>query len=328
MTTAPRAPGQPDWGDLIDALVEAHGSLATVAERLAAERGHIDHLGSVERALRRLRARGGQPGGQWGARVLRTFGLPLSIEDRLRFMGAYHSRFVDLPVPLCVDLVGLWDRPPVNEGRTGRLWLGLARLNLAFRGRDLDEAAQSVEALVGETALDDGLRADLGWLALRMGHADLALAFCAPSATATVNLLACRHTAFARRGAMTEARAAALSLMNRLGAAPADTDAVAQASPVAGYRRFLDWRATHFLPPSGHWFQRAQVLAEAGQTEAAINSLEQAAAARDPSMVKIRTTPEFRSLAGSERFQLLWRAVGPDPGSGRTSPMGGNRREG
>lgn len=160
MTTAPRAPGQPDWGDLIDALVEAHGSLATVAERLAAERGHIDHLGSVERALRRLRARGGQPGGQWGARVLRTFGLPLSIEDRLRFMGAYHSRFVDLPVPLCVDLVGLWDRPPVNEGRTGRLWLGLARLNLAFRGRDLDEAAQILTRLAPLATADPAGRVE------------------------------------------------------------------------------------------------------------------------------------------------------------------------
>lgn len=154
MSTGARAAGQPDWADLIDALIEAHGGLSKVAERLAAERGHVDNLGTIERALRRLRARGGLSGGQWGARLLRTFGLPLTIEERLRFMGAYHSRFVDLPVPLCADLVAMWDRPPANESRVGRLWLGLARLNLAFRERDLSEAARILERLAPLASAD------------------------------------------------------------------------------------------------------------------------------------------------------------------------------
>lgn len=142
MVTRGQNSGHPDWAEVLDALVVAHGSLAAVGERLAADRGHVEDVESVVRALRRLRARGGLCGGKWGARVLRTFGLPASVEARLRFMGAYHSRFVDLPLPLCADLVALWDRPPTSESRLGRLWLALARLTLAFRERDLEEAGR------------------------------------------------------------------------------------------------------------------------------------------------------------------------------------------
>lgn len=153
--------GQPDWAEVVDALVRAHGSLAAVAERLAADRGHAEDLESVERALRRLRLRGGLSGGKWGARVLRTFGLPAPVEERLRFMGTYHSRFVDLPLPLCADLVSLWDRPPTSESRLGRLWLGLARLTLALRARDLDEARRLVACLAPLADADPAGRVEL-----------------------------------------------------------------------------------------------------------------------------------------------------------------------
>jgi hypothetical protein len=61
-------------------------------------------------------------------------------------MGQYHSRFVDLPVPLARDLVQLWDRPPTSESRTGRLWLSLARATLALREAEHEEAAQHLAA--------------------------------------------------------------------------------------------------------------------------------------------------------------------------------------
>ena len=119
--------GQPTWGVYLGGLIAEHGSLVAVSERLAATHGWRDDVESITRALRRLRQRGSLPGGKWGDRLLRTFGLPASVDARLRFMGSYHSRFVDLPVPLCADLVQLWDRPPTNESRAGRLWLSLAR---------------------------------------------------------------------------------------------------------------------------------------------------------------------------------------------------------
>lgn len=160
--------GQPSWGLYIDELVREHGSLAAVGERLAATAAWRDDVESITRALRRLRARGSLPGGKWGERLLRTFGLPASVDARLRFMGSYHSRFVDLPVPLCMDLVQLWDRPPTCESRAGRLWLSLARATLALRegaseaarghlatARALarDDAAAAVEVALGESVL-------------------------------------------------------------------------------------------------------------------------------------------------------------------------------
>jgi hypothetical protein len=160
--------GQPTWGVYLDDLVREHGSLAAVSERLAATHAWVDDVESITRALRRLRARGSLPGGKWGDRLLRTFGLPASVDARLRFMGSYHSRFVDLPVPLCMDLVQLWDRPPTSESRTGRLWLSLARATLALRERAAeearghlatartiagDDAAAAVEVALGESII-------------------------------------------------------------------------------------------------------------------------------------------------------------------------------
>ena len=173
MATRGQNPGQPTWAVYLDELVGEHGSLATVSERLAATHGWREDVESITRALRRLRLRGSLPGGKWGDRLLRTFGLPASVDERLRFMGSYHSRFVDLPVPLCADLVQLWDRPPTAESRSGRLWLSLARATLSLRGREAGEAgvhlataraicagepAAQVEVALGEALLTGGAR--------------------------------------------------------------------------------------------------------------------------------------------------------------------------
>ena len=129
------------WADYVAWLVEVHGSLASVAERLSAHRRYADDAGSVQRALRRLRGRGQKGGGIWGARALLAFGLPSAVDGRTRWMGAYHSRFTDLPVPLCQDLVRLWDRPPVSEAPESRVWLALAHASCALRLADRAHAA-------------------------------------------------------------------------------------------------------------------------------------------------------------------------------------------
>ena len=129
------------WEEYVAFLVTREGSLAAVAERLAALRGYADDATSVERALRRLRTRGYRDGGTWGARALAAFGLPEAVEARARFLGAYHSRFTDLPVMLCRDLVRLWDRPPVSDAPGARTWLALAHATVALRSVDLDGGA-------------------------------------------------------------------------------------------------------------------------------------------------------------------------------------------
>lgn len=129
-------PGRPfDWCDYVAWLVERHGSLAAVAEALAAPRGHTESLGSIERGLRRLRNRTGPDGGVWGRRALRVFGLPDDVGSRVRWMGQYHTRFSDLPRALCLELLRPWDHSPL-AGSPLRAWVQLGLASVALRGRE------------------------------------------------------------------------------------------------------------------------------------------------------------------------------------------------
>lgn len=144
------------WGDLLATLVAAHGTLAAVAWRLV-EQAPGDDVASVERALRRLRRRGQLDGGLWGQRLLRTFGVPATVESRVRWMGLYHSPFSDLPLALCIDQLRLWDRPPVSSSRA-RVWLLLGYASCALRRRDEDAGeplARAEAALAGLAGHDD-----------------------------------------------------------------------------------------------------------------------------------------------------------------------------
>lgn len=133
------------WADHVSWLVEKHGSLAAAAERLSALRGYKEDVATIERALRRLRGRGQLEGGTWGARVLAAFGLPGAVDARARWMGAYHSRFTDLPLPVCRDLVRLWDRPPISDAPASRIWLALAHTTCALRSNERDSAATHLQ---------------------------------------------------------------------------------------------------------------------------------------------------------------------------------------
>ena len=142
-------PGQPpagySWSDLVDAFVKDHGTLAAVAWKLI-DHGTGDDVASIERALRRLRGRGQLDGGIWGQRVLRVFGVPTTIEARLRWMGLYQSPFNDLPLALCRDQLRLWDRPPISESRA-RVWIQLAHASCALRQQRFDEAEQHASSV-------------------------------------------------------------------------------------------------------------------------------------------------------------------------------------
>ncbi|HEU0030129.1 MAG TPA: hypothetical protein VFQ53_05835 [Kofleriaceae bacterium] len=138
--TTGQNPGHPGitWADFLSALVDHHDTLTAVAWRLV-EHADGDDVASVERALRRLRTRGQKDGGVWGQRLLRVFGVPASIEQRVRWMGVYHSPFNDLPVALCLDQLRLWDRPPVSESRA-RVWVQLGHVTHALRSGDIAQA--------------------------------------------------------------------------------------------------------------------------------------------------------------------------------------------
>jgi hypothetical protein len=151
------APAGFSWENYVSWLVSTHGSLAAVAERLSALRGYTDDVMTAERALRRLRTRGQRDGGSWGARALTAFGLPDALTERARWMGSYHSRFTDLPLPLCQDLVRLWDRPPVNEAPASRIWLALAHTTCALRADNREAGRthlQRIRRALGKAAAE------------------------------------------------------------------------------------------------------------------------------------------------------------------------------
>lgn len=175
------------WREYLAALVEAHGTLTAVAWKLI-ERGEgPDDVASVERALRRLRERAGREGGVWGQRVLRRFGVPRAIEDRLRWMGLYHSPFNDLPIALCEDQLRLWDQPPVSVSRA-RVWIELAAASVALRKRAFDDARGKLAAAAKTLSLPDPQAAGLvdarvetalssAYLESRSGTAELVQAY-------------------------------------------------------------------------------------------------------------------------------------------------------
>jgi hypothetical protein len=144
-------PGGFTWGDYLQALVEHHGTLTALAWRLVQAGNFADDVGSVERGLRRLRARGQKDGGEWGRRLLRLCGVPRSVAARTQWMGVYHSRFTDLPLSLCVDQLRLWDRPPVSES-WARIWLRLGLANAALRQGNLAQANQELAQARGLAA--------------------------------------------------------------------------------------------------------------------------------------------------------------------------------
>ena len=166
MTSLDRTAGI-TWADLLEQLVAEHGTLAQVAWKLVehADKAKTElDVASVERALRRLRTRGQRDGGAWGQRLTRVFGMPKSVEDRVRWLGLYHSPFNDLPVELCLDHLRLWDRPPMSGSRA-RLWVHLGFTTCALRTRQQADATlhadRAREALAGLPASYDLARVEL-----------------------------------------------------------------------------------------------------------------------------------------------------------------------
>lgn len=144
--------GEFDWSAYVDWVVSVAGSLAAAADRLSAHRGYRDDAGSVERALRRLRKRGSADGGTWGGRALALFGLPSAVEARVRWLGQYHSRAIDLPASVTADLLRAWSHPPITESRAGRAWIALGHVSLALRAKDHPTALLHLDRARGDLA--------------------------------------------------------------------------------------------------------------------------------------------------------------------------------
>ncbi|MFO0576765.1 MAG: hypothetical protein U1A78_22405 [Polyangia bacterium] len=162
------------WADYLGAVIAVEGTLTAVAWKLVSAGGPED-VASIERALRRLRERGQRDGGAWGQRLLRAFPVPRAVEERLRWMGLYHSPFSDLPLELCIDQLRLWDRPPLSESRA-RVWLQLGHASTALRQRAFDAAGAALGRAAAVQSPPEAARIELSlaraYLESRIGSSE------------------------------------------------------------------------------------------------------------------------------------------------------------
>lgn len=175
---------------------------------------------------------------------------------------------------------------------------------------DVAEAMTLIRELLGSSALGEARRAELGWLLIRLNRPELAAEACSASATSTINLLSCAHTAAALAGRTNEAKRIGLDLMRKIGADVQAVAAVRNADPRSGYARFLEWRADHFLPDGAPLFQQAQVFADAGRQQEALAMLEKSVALHEPLAIKLASSPSFIPLRRDPRFRALMIKVG------------------
>ncbi len=109
------------WMQLAGALIDRVGDAVAISQDAQ----------TVERGLRRLARRGHKPGGQYGRWMLRYFGFTSPIEELVKWMGQYHTRFADLPWGFRLEHLMLWNRPPIAESRFASwIQVGIAHAHL------------------------------------------------------------------------------------------------------------------------------------------------------------------------------------------------------
>ena len=153
--TPERLPIGLTWEAYIEHFVEELGGWTALADELvrrAAGRADVPlDLQSVEKGLRRLARREHRTGGQYGRWMLRVFGVPPLVQDWIRWLAQYHSRFADLPTSLRLEQLRLWDRPPVSESGAAA-WVHVAMASVLHRLADLDGCQQRMNLAMAGAA--------------------------------------------------------------------------------------------------------------------------------------------------------------------------------
>ncbi|MGE0550618.1 MAG: hypothetical protein AB7O24_08605 [Kofleriaceae bacterium] len=128
------------WGEYVERWVADCGGWVPLADRLIHRAGDSFEIAqdpqTVERGLRRLARRHHKPGGQYGRWMLRLLGFTAPIEQFVKWMGIYHTRFADLPSGLRLQHLALWNRPPVTESSLA-CWIELGIASAHYSRLDL-----------------------------------------------------------------------------------------------------------------------------------------------------------------------------------------------
>lgn len=161
------APPGFSWDQLVAHWVQIYGGWVPLADELIRKvgiaGGEAPELDATHKGLRRLAKRAQGSGGQYGGWLLRHFGVPDNVEQRLRWFAQYHSRFADMPSSVRLDQLALWDRPPTSESRL-IAWVHVGLASIAHRREQADlcnerlHAARRSAAAAGPLAqLETGL---------------------------------------------------------------------------------------------------------------------------------------------------------------------------
>jgi len=134
-------PGGLSWREYVERWVDDCGGWIALADSLISRAQDAVEIAldpqTVERGLRRLATRGHKPGGQYGRWMLRFFGFTSPVERWVRWLGSYHGRFADLPCSLRLEMLALWNRPPVAESPLA-CWIDLGAAIAHYSRLDLD----------------------------------------------------------------------------------------------------------------------------------------------------------------------------------------------
>jgi hypothetical protein len=130
------------WRVLVDLHVEEFGSLAAVARKLCGNEAGRD-AETTEKGLRRLRSQS-SGGGKWGKLLLAELGVPIPVQEWVKALGQYHSRFADLPAQVRLDQLRRWDRPPMSESAVGP-WILIGIASTSLRLKRVEQANTYVE---------------------------------------------------------------------------------------------------------------------------------------------------------------------------------------
>jgi hypothetical protein len=129
------------WGEYVERWVNDCGGWLPLADQLLDRaRDAVDipvDPQTIERGLRRLAARHHKPGGQYGRWMLRFFGFTSPIEQWVKWMGIYHTRFADLPSGLRLQHLALWYRPPISESSLA-CWIEVGTASAHYSRLDLE----------------------------------------------------------------------------------------------------------------------------------------------------------------------------------------------
>jgi TolB-like protein/DNA-binding winged helix-turn-helix (wHTH) protein len=292
-------------------LEELRKSLGLYEQAIRLDPGYAPAHAAVAHALHLLRMRGALPPsdayGRARTSALRAVELDPSLPEAHTALAAVHLwSDWDLDAADAELARALARNPSDPVAHHDRAWA------LVARGR-FDEAVAAIRRAQQLDPLSPRANVDVGWVYLRTRRYDDAIEQCRRTLEvdpAFGAAQACLGEAYMRKGMLSEAVVSIREALVRSGL-PADArPALDPGDAAASLRRATEWRLERLLAaPAPDPYSIAAEQARLGRPDEALQSLEDALAARAPMMVLIESDPSFEGLKSDPRFEEVLQRV-------------------